>query len=89
MAERKRRTVKAEPVIEPAKVKKTEVNLTGKVFRNEVIYSEPSKNSPFVGAVLAGELVNVIDKSLYSEGWVKITTNVTRITGYINSRSVI
>ncbi|MBP5598370.1 MAG: SH3 domain-containing protein [Pseudobutyrivibrio sp.] len=84
MAERKRRTTKVE-VEKPAKV----VNKTGKVFKNEVIYSEPSKDSPFIGAILAGELVKIDDNSLSSEGWIKITTNVTKVTGYINSRSII
>lgn len=82
MAERKRRTPKVE-VEKSTKVVKT----TGKVFKNEVIYSEPSKDSPFVGAVLAGEMVKIEDHP--SDEWTKITTNVTRITGYINSRSII
>lgn len=84
MAERKRRT----PKVEVEKTTKA-VKTTGKVFKNEIIYSEPSKDSPFVGAVLAGELVKIEDSSASSKGWTKITTNVTNITGYINSGSII
>lgn len=82
MAERKRRVSKTQRI-------DTSKNTIGKVFKNEVIYSEPSKDSPFVGAVLAGELVNIIDKSYYAEGWVKIEKNITHVIGFIDSRSII
>ena len=82
MVERKRRVSKTQR-IDASK------NTIGKVFKNEVIYSEPSKDSPFVGAVLAGELVNIIDKSYYAEGWVKIEKNITHVIGFIDSRSII
>lgn len=82
MAERKRRTVKSSTTSMP-------VNKIGKVIKNEVVHAEPSKESSLIGAVLAGDMVDIIDITNYSDGWVKIKKSITNVTGYINRDSVV
>lgn len=83
MAERKRRTVKTTPPISIPD------NRIGKVIKSEIIYSEPSKSSQFLGAVMAGDLVDIIDTTHYADGWVKIKKNIINVIGYVNRDSVI
>ena len=87
MASRKKQTSKVEEVIKPIIEPKTEVkNRPGKVLKNTVIRSGPSKDSPLVpGAVMAGEMVTIIGEENPTIGWVKICKNIINITGYINS----
>lgn len=82
MAERKRRTVKSSTMSMPE-------NKIGKVIRNEVVRSEPSKESSSIGAVLAGDMVDIIDTTHYSDGWIKVKKNITNVTGYVNRDSVV
>ena len=81
MAERKRRTPKTSASAPEKKL--------GKVIKDEVIYAEPSNKSSFIGAVLSGEIVDIIDTEYYSNGWIKIRKNIVNITGYVNRDSIV
>lgn len=81
MAERKRRTPKASASSPEKKL--------GKVIKDEVIYAEPSNKSSFIGAVLAGDIVDIVDTEHYSNGWIKIRKNIVNITGYVNRDSIV
>lgn len=84
MAERKRRTIKTTKA-----ASSMPENRIGKVIKTEVIYSEPSKDSPFLGAAMAGDIVDIVDTTYYSDGWIKIKKNIINVVGYINRDSVI
>ena len=86
MAERKRRT---SPVKSINTNPSTPKNRIGKVIKTEVIYSEPSKNSSFLGAVLAGDIVDIVDTTYYSDGWIKIKKNIVNVIGYVNRDSIV
>jgi len=90
MAERKRRLVKTETP-EPVFMPNIKVNerKEGTALQNVIIRIEPSEQSSFIGALMAGEKVDILDSSLYSKGWLKIKTRATMVEGYVNSKSIL
>ena len=87
MAERKRRIVKTEstpmPDIEVFSRKE------GVALINTIIRIEPSNDSPFVGALMAGDKVDIVDSSAYTKGWLKIKSKITMVEGYVDSKSIL
>ena len=92
MAERKRRIVKTPTPETPAVTMpdiKVSTRTEGVALQNTIIRVKPAEDSAFIGAIMAGEKVDILDSSLYMEGWLKIKTRATLVEGYVNSRSIL
>lgn len=85
MAERKRRIVKTTPMPEINISTRTE----GVAIKTELIRVKPSSDSLYIGALVSGDKVDILDSSLYSEGWIKIKSRTTTVEGYVSSKSIL
>lgn len=85
MAERKRRIIKTTPMPEIDIVTRVE----GVAIKTELIRVKPSSDSLYIGALVSGDKVDILDNSLYSEGWIKIKSRTTTVEGYVSSKAIL
>lgn len=83
MAERRIRSKKIEESVTP--VTKT----SGRAITGCLIYIKPDKLSTILGALIADDRVSILDATMESKGWLKIKSDKTNITGFVDKNKIV